>query len=305
MSSRDRIPPRGSNTQASGLRALQGGNAAQSRPVQVIAVTGGKGGVGKTSVAVNLATALSQAGRRVMLLDGDLGLANVDIMLGLATRNTLAQVIAGERTLEEIIVEAPQGFSVVPGASGAAQLANLSATAHLAIVQVFSTLSNALDHLIVDTAAGIAHGVLQFSQAAQQVLVVVSEEPASITDAYSLIKVLSREHGVGRFRVLVNMSRAPGDGALVFQKLERVASRFLDVVLDFVGEIPDDPYFRRAVREQRPVLQAYPSSTSALALKKFAALADKWPVACSPRGNLEFFLERLVQRPAPRLEIVR
>lgn len=305
MSSRDRPLQGKIPSQGAAQRQVAQYGAAHSTAVKVIAVTGGKGGVGKTSVAVNLATALAHAGRRVMLLDGDLGLANVDILLGLASRYTLAHLIAGERTLEEIIVEAPQGFSVVPGASGVARLANLSAAEHLAVVQAFSSLGAALDCLIVDTAAGIAHGVLQFSQAAQQVLVVVCDEPASLTDAYALIKVLSRDHGVDRFRVLVNMSRGPGEGGQVFRKLERVATRFLDVVLDFVGEIPDDDYFRRAIREQRPVLDAYPSSPSARALKILATRADKWPVASGPRGNLEFFLERLMQRPAPRLEVVR
>jgi flagellar biosynthesis protein FlhG len=278
--------------------------ALDSRPVQAIAVTGGKGGVGKTSVAVNLATALA-ARREVLLLDGDLGLANVDVFLGLSARYTMAHVLAGERTLEEIVIEAPQGFRVVPAASGIADLANLSAAGHLGIVQGLSALGSRVEVLIVDTAAGIAHGVLQFSQAAQQVLVVVCDEPASITDAYALVKVLSRSHGVGRFRVLANMTRAPGEGQALFDKLQRVTERFLDVALEYVGEIPDDPCLRRAIREQRPVLDAYPSSPSALAFKKLAERADRWPVAAGPRGNLEFFWERLVRPAAPRLEIVR
>jgi flagellar biosynthesis protein FlhG len=280
-------------------------NAARPGPVQVIAVTGGKGGVGKTSVAVNLSTALASTGRRVMLLDGDLGLANVDVFLGLSPRHTMAHVVAGERTLEEIIIESPQGVQVVPGASGVADLANLSAAGHLGLVQAFSNLSTRVDTLIVDTAAGLAHSVLQFSQAAQHVVIVVCDEPASMTDAYALIKVLSRDHDVSRFRVVANMVRAPGEGDALFAKLQRVTSRFLDVTLEFVGEIPDDPYLRRAIREQRPVMAAFPSSPSARAFKKLALKADKWPVPDCPRGNLEFFVERLVRRTQPRLEVVR
>src|SRR5262245_43186303 len=170
-----------------------------NKPVQTIAVTGGKGGVGKTSVAVNLATAMAQAGRRVMLLDGDLGLANVDVFLGLTPRHTMAHVLSGERTLEEIILESPQGLQVVPGASGVAELANLSAAEHLSLVQAFSSLATRLDVLVVDTSAGIAHSVVQFTQAAQHVLLVVCDEPASLTDAYALMKVLSRNHDVSRF----------------------------------------------------------------------------------------------------------
>nr|WP_210399246.1 MinD/ParA family protein [Steroidobacter denitrificans] len=286
--------------QTSGLR-----RAASSGPVQVIAVTGGKGGVGKTSVAVNLATTLASLGRRAMLLDGDLGLANVDVFLGLSPRYTMAHVLNGERTLEEIILEAPHGLQIVPGASGVADLANLSAVGHLGVVQAFSALSTRVDTLIVDTSAGISHSVMQFSQAAQHVLLVVCDEPASMTDAYALAKVLSRNHGVSKFHVLANMARSPGEGVALFDKLQRVTSRFLDITLEYIGEIPDDPYLRRSIREQRPVVVAFPACPAARAFKKLALKADKWPVPDCPRGNLEFFVERLVQRPAPRLEVVR
>ncbi len=286
--------------QTAGLR-----RAANPGPVQVIAVTGGKGGVGKTSVAVNLATALATTGRRVMLLDGDLGLANVDVFLGLSPRHTMAHVLSGERSLEEIILESPHGVQVVPGASGVAELANLSAAGHLSLVQAFSALTNRVDTMIVDTSAGISHSVLQFSQASQHVLLVVCDEPASMTDAYALVKVLSRTHDVTRFRVLANMVRSPGDGEILFEKLQRVTSKFLDVTLEYVGEIPEDPYLRRAIREQRPVVGAFPSSPSTRAFKKLALKADKWPVPEGPRGNLEFFVERLVARPQMRLEVVR
>ena len=286
--------------QTTGLR-----RAAQPGPVQVIAVTGGKGGVGKTSVSVNLATAIASTGKRVMLLDGDLGLANVDVFLGLSPRHTMAHVLSGERTLEEIIIESPQGIQVVPGASGVAELANLSAAGHLGLVQAFSALSQRVDTLIVDTSAGISHSVIQFTQAAQHVLLVVCDEPASMTDAYALVKVLSRNHGVNRFNVVANMARAPGEGETLFKKLERVTGRFLDVTLEYIGEIPEDPYLRKAIREQRPVVAAFPSCPAARAFKKLALKADKWPIPEGPRGNLEFFVERLVRKPQARLEVVQ
>ena len=275
-----------------------------ANPVQVIAVTGGKGGVGKTSVSVNLATGLAAAGKRVVLLDGDLGLANVDVLLGLSPRYTLAHVLAGERSLDEILVKAPQGFQIVPAASGAADLASLDANAHLGLVQAFSSLASRIDTLVIDTAAGIAPGVLQFSQAAQHVLIVLCDEPASLTDAYALIKVLSRNHGVGRFRVLANMTRTPGEGQALFRKLERVTGRFLDVNLEYTGEIPEDDFVKRAIRAQRPVLDAFPSSPAGRAFRKLAAAAEGWPVPAGPRGNLEFFVERLVRRPAVELTVV-
>ncbi len=276
---------------------------ALAQPVQVIAVTGGKGGVGKTSVSVNLATALA-ARKRVVLLDGDLGLANADVFLGLSPRYTLAHVISGERTLDEVLIQAPQGFQVVPAASGAADLACMGASEHLGLVRAFSSLAAQIEVLIVDTAAGIAHSVLQFAQAAQQVLVVICDEPASLTDGYALIKVLSRNHGVGRFRVLANRVRGPGAGRELFERFERVTTRFLDVVLEFAGEIPEDEYLQRSVREQRPVCDAYPASSAARAFKKLADAADKWPVPSGPRGNIEFFVERLVQRGPAKLAVV-
>ncbi len=275
------------------------------RPVQVIAVTGGKGGVGKTSVSVNLATALAAAGRRVVLFDGDLGLANVDVFLGLTPKYTMAHVLAGERSLEEVILDAPQGFKVIPGASGIASLANMGAVEHLGLVQGFSALATQLDTLIVDTSAGLSNGVLQFSQAAQQVLVVVCDEPASMTDAYALVKVLSRSHGVRHFHVLANMIRHRGAGEALYRNLERVTSRFLDVVLEFAGEVPEDPCVRRAIRDQRTVLDSFPSSPASRAFKNLATVADKWPVPDAPRGNVEFFMERLVARREATLRVVR
>jgi flagellar biosynthesis protein FlhG len=197
----------------------------QANPVQVIAVTGGKGGVGKTTVAVNLAASLASRGKEVLLLDGDLGLANVDVFLGLTPRLTLADVLAGSCSLQEVVLEAPQGFKVVPAASGIAQLAELDPMTHLGLVRAFGDLAMRLDVMVVDTAPGIAGSVLQFSQAAQQVLVVICDEPASLTDAYALIKILSRDHGVTKFRVLANQSRGRGLGQALFQRFERVASR--------------------------------------------------------------------------------
>ena len=282
-----------------------GARRAGSPAVQVIAVTGGKGGVGKSTVSVNLATAFAQLGRRTLLLDGDLGLANADVLLGITPKHSLAHVIRGERTLQEIIVDAPQGFKVVPGASGVAQLAALSATEHLGLVRELAGVCADLETLVVDTPPGIAPGVLQLAQAAQHVLLVVCDEPTSITDAYALIKVLSRHHDVGRFRVLANMTRDRGQGRRLFETLSRVTARFLDVTLEYAGEVPEDPWLRRSIRDQRPVVEAYPASPSALALKQVAQAADNWPIPAGPRGNIEFFAERLIQRSAPSLEVVR
>ena len=190
--------------------------------MQVIAVSGGKGGTGKTTVAVNLATALAAAGRKVLLLDGDLGLANVDVLLGLTPTGTLEQVLRGERRLEEIVLRTADGVSVIPAASGVARLAHLPHAELAAIVRSFSALPGDYDTMLVDTAPGLGDSVLAFCQAAQHQLLVIRNEPASLTDAYALIKTLSQERNVQRFSVLVNMARAGSEPRNLFRRLQRV-----------------------------------------------------------------------------------
>ena len=265
-----------------------------SKPVKVIAVTGGKGGVGKTTVSANLAVSIAARGRDVMLLDADLGLANVDVILGLHTRFHLGHVLRGECTLEDAIVTGPHGLQIVPAASGITPMANLSETEHAGIIRAFSDLYHRVDVLVVDTAAGLHHSVTTFSQAAHHVLVVVCDEPASITDAYALIKVLSREHGVRRFQILANQTRRSGEGPDLFQKIARVCDRFLNVTLEFAGSVPFDDYLRRAVQRQSAVVDTFPACISSIALKNLAMKADKWSVPQGARGYLEFFVERMV-----------
>ena len=213
--------------QAAGLRRM-----AQPRPVRVIAVTSGKGGVGKTNVSVNLAVALADSGREVMLMDADLGLANVDVLLGLHPAYDLSHVIKGERTLEEVIVPGPSGLKIVPATSGTKHMAELSPAEHAGVIRAFSELNQDLDVLVVDTAAGISDSVTSFTRASQEIVVVVCDEPASITDAYALIKLLSREYGLERFRVLSNMTRSAQEGRDLFNKISRVTHRYLDVTLE-------------------------------------------------------------------------
>ena len=275
--------------QAAGLKRI-----AQPHPVRVIAVTSGKGGVGKTNVSVNLGIAMAMRGKQVMLLDADLGLANVDVMLGLQPKHNLSHVINGERSLEEVIIEGPAGLKVVPASSGVKQMAELNPLAHAGLIRAFSELSHSLDVLIVDTAAGVSDSVVSFSLASQEVVVVVCDEPASITDAYALIKLLSREHGLRNFHILANMAKGVQEGRELYEKILRVTDRFLDVSLDYMGLVPFDEYLRKAVQKQRAVLDAYPRSRAAVAFKNLAGKADSWPMPQNARGHLEFFVERLI-----------
>ena len=278
--------------QASGLRRMIHSN---TEPVQVIAVTGGKGGVGKTTVSINLAIALAQANRHVMVLDADLGLANVDVLLGLHPRYNLSHVLNGERTLEEVVVEGPHGVRIVPAASGLQHMAELSPSEHAGLVRAFSELSVQPEVLIIDTAAGISDAVITFSSAAQHVAVVVCDEPASITDAYALIKILSREHNVSRFQIVANMADSPQASRELYAKLCRVTDRFLDVLLELAGSVPRDDLLRKAVQRQRAVVDLYPRSQSAQAFRQLAKTSQDWPAPTSSAGRIEFFVERLIR----------
>lgn len=269
-----------------------------NHPVQVVAVTGGKGGVGKTNVSINLSVCLAGMGRRVALLDADLGLANVDVLLGLRPNRNLEDVLAGECTLADIMIEGPGGVRIIPASSGTQKMTMLGAMEHAGLIHAFSEISHQIDVLIIDTAAGISESVVSFVRAAQEVLVVVCDEPSSITDAYALIKLLNRDYGVERFRVLANMTRTTQEGRNLFNKLTQVTERFLDVTLQYVGSIPFDESVRKAVQRQRAVVEVAPRCKASLAFKQLAEKVDLWPLPSTPRGHLEFFVERLVQGQA-------
>ena len=267
-------------------------------PVQVIAVTGGKGGVGKTSTSVNLAIALANKGRRVLLMDADLGLANVDIMLGLKAKRTLADVIDGDCDLQDVILEGPGGIKIVPASSGIHKMTMLGAREHGGLIYAFSEFSDQIDVLITDTAAGISDTVVSFVQAAQEVLLVVCNEPASITDAYAQIKLLTTDYGVFRYHIVASQVKSVAEGRQLFSKLCNVTDRFLDVALDFIGAIPFDEHVRKAIKSQKAVVDAYPRCQASAAYHALADKVDDLPLPSVPRGNLEFFVDQLASNSA-------
>ncbi|WP_158967807.1 MinD/ParA family protein [Paraglaciecola sp. L3A3] len=277
--------------QASSLRRMN-----QSRLIKVIAVTGGKGGVGKTNITLNTAISLAQQGKRVMVLDADLGLANVDVLLGLRVEKNLSHVLSGECTLDEVLVEGPYGIKIAPATSGSQSMAELSPTEHAGLIRAFSELQTQIDVLIVDTAAGISDMVLSFSKASQDILMVVCDEPTSLTDAYALIKILNKEHGIFRFKIVANMVRSMREGDELFTKLTKVTNRFLDVALELVAVVPFDENVRKSVRKQKAIVDAYPTSPAAMAIRRLAKKAIEWPIPNQPGGHLEFFLEQLVSK---------
>lgn len=278
--------------QASGLLATVN---APARACRTIAVAGGKGGVGKSTVAVNLGVALAGLGKRVILLDADMGLANVDVLLGLTPTRHIGHLLDGECRLEELLLDAPGGLQVVPGGSGARRLAQLKNGEHAAIIHAFDELPMPPQYLLVDTAAGLTDNVTLFAAAANEVILVVCDEPASLTDAYGLAKVLNRDFGVRRLRMLANLVRNEGEARQLHQKLTRVSDRFLDMAIDYCGWIPHDERLRQAIRRQNSVLELWPTSPAALAFKKLADAVDKWSEP--ERGGLDrlaFFGGRIV-----------
>lgn len=285
--------------QAAGLRRMT-----QPHPVRVITVTSGKGGVGKTNVSLNLAMAFSDLGKDVTIMDADLGLGNIDVLLGLHPTHNLSHVISGERTLDEIMVQGPGRLSVIPASSGTQSMAELTPSQHGGLIRAFSELNHNIDVLLVDTAAGISDSVISFTRAAQEVMVVVCDEPASITDAYALIKLLNREYGMFRFRVLSNMVSSAQHGREVYEKISKVTDRFLDVALDYVGYVPHDEFVLKAIRKQRAVVEAFPRSKAAQAYKTLAERINKWPIPTTAGGHLEFFVERLVMGNMQNAEVM-
>lgn len=278
--------------QASGLKMMQ-----KNKKVKVIAVTGGKGGVGKTNVTLNMAVAMAAQGKRVMVLDADLGLANVDVMLGLRVTRNLSHVLRGECQLEDILVEGPNGILIAPATSGTQSMVELSQTEHAGLIRAFSELRTPIDVLLVDTAAGISDMVLSFSRAAQDILVVVCDEPTSITDAYALIKILSNDHGCYKFKIVANMVHNLREGQELYTKLTRVTDRFLDATLELVACIPYDNNVRQAVRKQKVIVDGFPKSPASLAFRSLASKAASWPIPDQARGHLEFFIESLLNTP--------
>jgi flagellar biosynthesis protein FlhG len=277
--------------QAAGLRELS-----QSKPTKVIAVTAGKGGVGKTNVSINLAISLAKSGNKVLLLDADLGLANIDVILGVHTKYNLSHVLQGVCNISDIILEGPMGIKIIPASSGTEKMTQLSLVEHAGIINAFNEITESFDYMIIDTAAGISDTVLSFARSSQEIIVVVCDEPTSLTDAYALIKVMNRRYDWTHFRVLANMVRSIKDGKALFSKLYRVSEQFLDVTIDYMGAISFDENVHLAVKKQQPVMIAFPQSKAVQEMHLIAENVEKWPVSYRVGGNTSFFIERLVSQ---------
>ena len=265
------------------------------RTTRVISVTSGKGGVGKTSVVANLSLTLAARGKRVLVLDGDFGLANLDIMLDLKTQGTIHDVLGGKKELRDIIVKASANVDVIPAGSGILGASSLTISDKSQLLDIMSEIDSSYDVMIIDTGAGINDDVTWLNSSAGEIMVVATPEPTSITDAYALMKVLSQKHKIKQFKLLVNQAKSETEGLKVFQQITGVTDRFLNVSVDYLGTILWDEHCTYAIRQRKPIVQCYPSSKAA---KNFAHLADtlfkRQERADVVQGNAQFFWRALL-----------
>ncbi len=283
------------DSQADGLREAMKEQRRSQRPLRVIGVTSGKGGVGKTNIAANLGVIAAKQGQRVLIIDGDLGLANVEIVFGLRPQQHLGHVLEGDVGIREVLATGPAGVKVLPAGNGLQRLTRLDDGQRLRLVSALEEIEDDFDLIFLDAGAGIGDNVLFFIGAAQEAMLVVSPEPTSLTDAYATIKVLCQEAGVRHFNVVVNQAGHEAMGRDIFDKLCAVAGRFLDVRMRWLGWVPRDENVHRAVMAQRPVVELFPQSPATRAL---ASIADNLIALPPPErlgGGLKFLWSRLVR----------
>lgn len=261
----------------------------------VFSVTSGKGGVGKTNISVNLACHLSRMGKKVLLLDADLGLANVDVLLGIAPKYNLFHLFHEGTDIRDVLYKTKFGFDILPASSGVSDMVSLSTGQKLDLLEAMDHLEDEIDYLIVDTGAGINENVLYFNLAVQERLLVLTPEPTSLTDAYALIKVMKLNHGVDKFKILVNMAPDMATAKDVFKKLYMACDHFLSgVSLELTGVIPRDPKMRDAVINQTPLCKLHPSSPACIKIGEAAKKITTWKSNSELDGNIKFFWKKLL-----------
>ena len=266
------------------------------KPVQVLAITSGKGGAGKSNVTINLALELGKLGSNVLVLDANLGLANIDVLCGIHPQGTLADVLRGDLSLDDIVVQIDDHVSLLPASSGVSKMTSLSQSEYGGLIQAFSTMQTPVDTMIIDTPAGICHQMTAFCRAAREVVVVVCDEPTSFADAYATIKVLNEEFQIKRINLLVNKVTSPERALDLYDKVVEAADKDLNVMLSYLGAVPQDQQLQLGVFEQSPVVRSYPAARASIAFRKLAKTINIWQEPKQPIGHVEFFVERLVMQ---------
>lgn len=262
---------------------------------RVISITSGKGGVGKTSIVANLAVQMAKEGKKVLILDGDLGMANVDIMFNVRARRNIQDLVNGTAEIDDVLLEIGPNISLLPGGSGVADLQNLSVFSKQALLDRVSSLGHEYDVMLIDTAPGIDDNVLYLNSAAQEICVVVTPDPSSLADSYALIKVLHQKCRENRFSIICNQVKDEADGRKLFEKLDSVAAKFLYVSLDYLGSIPSDPILRQATRNQQIVSKSSVGAPSVSAFRELAQGFSGVSKEAECKGSLQFFWQQLVR----------
>lgn len=262
---------------------------------RMISITSGKGGVGKTNIAANLAYLLAMMNQKSMVLDADTGLANIDVILGINSQYNLYHVLAGEKTLAETLVNGPGGIKILPSASGMPEMTDLSRGQKLTLIDELNSLNESLDFLLIDTAAGISSNVMYFNMAAREIIVVTTPDPAAITDAYALIKILYQRHAKKRFRLIVNMVQNSAEAKEVYGRLSHATEHFLNLTIEYLGFVLLDNMVLEAVKQQKAFAQIYPEARATVCLRKIAEkICREMPQNAD--GNMKFFWESIIGR---------
>ncbi len=274
---------------------MQQTRLSDQRPTtRVLSITSGKGGVGKTAVVANVAVLLARMNKRVLVLDADLGLANIDVVFGLAPGKNMNAFFAEEMSLDEIMIKGPSGIRILPAGSGVQRFTRLNARQKMRLLEALDSMHNEFDIVLIDNEAGISENVTYFNTAAQEILVVTTPEPTAITDAYALMKLLSGQYHEKHFNLIVNCVRSSEEGLDVFKKLTMVADRYLDIAIDYLGCIPIDRQMVDAIRKQEVIVDLFPNSKISQAFDFLARVIVDEPQHLEAKGSVQFFWERLL-----------
>ncbi|MFZ2315452.1 MAG: AAA family ATPase [Gammaproteobacteria bacterium] len=263
--------------------------------MRIISITGGKGGIGKTTISVNLAIAFAKMKKKVLLFDADLGLANVDVLLGLHPKRNINDFLTGDCDLNEICIEGPQGVKIIPAASGMQKMADLSSLESIELIKSFSSLTQEIDVMLVDTASGISNQVINFAHASQEILIVICNDPASLMDSYAVIKILHQKYHRVKFGVIVNRVKDDNEGLSVFSRFQQATEKFLNINLNYMGSLPQDDYIKIAATQRVAVVDKYPTSISAMAFNALCYGITHWGDDIVLSGGIHFFFERLIK----------
>lgn len=267
-------------------------NKGKNKVVKTIAIASGKGGVGKTNIIANLGIALRKMGKEVLIFDADLGLSNIDVLLSLAPKYNIEHLINGSKRLEEIVIEGPLGVKILPAGNGIQELTKLGELERLRILEEFDEYNENIDVLLIDTSAGISENVSFFCTAVQDIVILVTPEPTSITDAYALIKVLHNKYRENNFNIIVNLARNEDEAKDVYKRLSKVTEKFLNVDLSYLGFVRYDENVKRAVKMQEAFINVFPNS---IASKDIIGIANRIidsEIKC--KGSMQFFLRNVL-----------